>query len=268
MPILSTSTGPLHYEVFDATAPWVDDPGTIVFQHGIGAHPGIWSEWLPALIDRFRIVRFDMRGSGRSHIPPKGFPWTLDLLTEDLLAVADATGTRRMHVVGESMGGTIALNAALAHPDRVESLTVSNGADVGSPIRRVQAWARQMDEGGVKAWSDGMMADRFHPGAVDGPKRDWYARQQAAWTRDAILDALQVLRDTNLRSRLPEVKCPVLLMHGDGSPFIPVSVMAEMHAALPDSRLQVFAHARHGLPFSHARECAAALRAFLDAVAS
>lgn len=264
MPTLTTPTGSLHYEIIDATAPWFESPETVLFQHGIGAHPGIWSEWLPALIDRYRIVRFDMRGSGRSEVPSKGFAWTLEGLSADLLAVADATNTRRMHVVGESMGGTIALHVALTHPERVASLTISNGADVGSPIRRVQEWARQMDEGGVKAWSDGMMADRFHPGAIEGVKRDWYSRQQSSWQRDVILDALQVLRDTNLRPRLPDVRCPVLLMHGDASPFIPVGVMAEMHAALSDSRLQVFAHARHGLPFSHARECAAALRAFLD----
>ncbi len=265
MPFATTPSGDLHYDVIDAVAPWFERPETIVFQHGIGAHSGIWSEWLPALIDRYRVVRFDMRGSGRSVIPASDFPWTLDLLTDDLLAVADAAGAGRMHVVGESMGGTIALNLALRNPSRVASLTISNGADVGSPIQRVQAWAEQLDQRGSQAWSDQMMADRFHPGAIDGAKRDWYSTQQATWTRDSILNALGVLRDTNLRPRLAEVQCPVQLMHGDSSPFIPVNVMSDMHLALPDSRLEIFAHARHGLPFSHARECAAVLRAFLDA---
>jgi len=265
MPFATTPTGPLHYDVIDAVAPWFETPETIVFQHGIGAHSGIWSEWLPALIDRYRVVRFDMRGSGRSVIPPQDFPWTLDLLTDDLLAVADAAGAGRIHVVGESMGGTIALNLALRNPERVATLTISNGADVGSPIQRVQTWADQLDTVGSTAWSDQMMSDRFHPGAIDGAKRDWYASQQATWTRDTILNALGVLRDTDLRPRLAEVRCPVQLMHGDSSPFIPVNVMADMHLALPDSRLQIFAHARHGLPFSHARECAGVLRGFLDA---
>jgi len=264
MPFADSPAGPLHFEVFDAVAPWHAPGETVLFQHGIGAHPGIWSEWLPALVDRYRVVRFDMRGSGRSHVPPPGFAWSLDMLAADVLAVADASGTARFHVVGESMGGTIALKVALDHPERVASLTVSNGADVGSPIRRVQEWERQMDEGGVAAWSAGMMTDRFHPDALDDAKRAWFAHQQSAWTRHAILDVLQVLRDTNLRARLTDVACPVLLLHGDGSPFIPAGVMAEMHAALPDSRLQIFAHAKHGLPFSHARECSAALRAFLD----
>jgi pimeloyl-ACP methyl ester carboxylesterase len=56
----------------------------------------------------------------------------------------------------------------------------------------------------------------------------------------------------------------VLLLHGDSSPFIPVSVMADLKSRLPDARLQVFAHARHGLPFSHAKECARVLRGFLE----
>jgi pimeloyl-ACP methyl ester carboxylesterase len=56
---------------------------------------------------------------------------------------------------------------------------------------------------------------------------------------------------------------PVLLLHPDASPFIPLALMAELNAALPDSRLRVFAHTRHGLPFSHAQECAAEYARFL-----
>jgi pimeloyl-ACP methyl ester carboxylesterase len=68
-----------------------------------------------------------------------------------------------------------------------------------------------------------------------------------------------------VRAQLPSLEVPVLLLHGDSSPFIPVNVMVDMHQAIRNSRLQVFQRARHGLPFSHARECAQALRRFLDA---
>ena len=93
---------------------------------------------------------------------------------------------------------------------------------------------------------------------------DWYARQQEAWTRDSILGALGVLVGTDLRAELPSLELPVLLLHGDSSPFIPVQVMVDMHHAIRDSRLKVFPRARHGLPFSHANECATSLRTFLD----
>jgi len=180
-----------------------------------------------------------------------------------LLAVADAVGAERLHLVGESIGGTIVLKCAIENPNRVATLTISNGADFGGPLQRVHEWKKQIDERGIKAWSDQFMRDRFYEGAIDEDKRAWFARQQEAWTRDSILNALAVLVGTNLRPQLASVQCPVLLMHGDASPFIPVNVMVDMHHRLPNSRLQVFAHARHGLPFSHARQCAETLREFL-----
>lgn len=267
MPYAQTSEGKIHYELVEHTAPWVWEPETVVFHHGIGASAGIWARWLPWLIERYRIVVFDMRGYGRSHIPPSGGKWTLERFVEDLLAVLRAVGVGRAHIVGESIGGTIALCAALRHSGAVRTLTISNGADRGAPLQKVHEWQRQLDEQGVKAWSDQFMRDRFYEDALSETEYAWYARQQEAWTRDAILGALGVLVGTDLRPELPRLALPVLLLHGDSSPFIPVAAMADMHRALPDARLQVFAHAKHGLPFSHAAECGRALRAFLDAQA-
>jgi pimeloyl-ACP methyl ester carboxylesterase len=264
MPYVTSQGDKLHYETVDLVAPWQAARETIVFHHGIGADPGIWTDWMPHLLDRYRMVRFDMRGYGRSHIPARDFAWSLDLLARDLLAVADAAEAGRMHLVGESIGGTIALYFAINHPNRVATLTVSNGGHVGASLQRVQTWQQMIDTHGIEAWSDRFMRDRFFDGALSPAQYDWFARQQAQWPRDSILNALGVLIGTDLRARLPEVHCPVLLLHGDSSPFIPVDVMVDMHKCLPDSRLQVFAHARHGLPFSHAGACARVLREFLD----
>lgn len=264
MPFAETTTGRLHFETFDAAAPWSGPAETVLFHHGIGASAGIWAGWLPSLLDRYRAVTFEMRGYGRSHVPPPGFAWSLGLLVDDLFAVADAAGAERFHLVGESIGGTVALAAALARPDRIATLTVSNGAHLGASIQRVEAWRRLLDAGGSKAWSDAFMRDRFHPGALSAEQAAWFERQQEAWTRDAILDALAVLIGTDLTPRLAEVACPVLLLHPDGSPYIPVPVMAELHRLLPGAELNVIGRSRHGLPFSHATRCATLLRTFLD----
>jgi len=66
--------GSLHFEVIDATAPWAGEAPLIVFHHGIGATAEVWAEWLPALLDRYRVARFDMLGFGRSGVPGPGFP--------------------------------------------------------------------------------------------------------------------------------------------------------------------------------------------------
>ncbi len=268
MPYAQTGAGRIHYEVTDLVAPWEDRRDTIVFHHGIGADPGIWAQWLPLLAERYRLVTFDMRGYRRSHVRPADFRWSLDLLADDVIAVADAAGAGRFHLVGESIGGTIALHCALRDGARVQSLTVSNGAHLGASIQRAEAWRRTIDEEGIATWSQQFLHDRFAAGAVDAARLAWFDRVQQAWPRDSILDALSVLFGTDMRPQVQDVACPVLLMHGDSSPYIPVSVMADLHERLPDSRLQVFAGARHGLPFSHAAQCARMLRDFLDPQAS
>lgn len=245
---------------------WIERPQTILFHHGIGADPDIWNGWFARLIDRYRIVRFDMRGYGRSVIPPEDFAWSVEVMTGDVLAVADAAGIGRANLVGESIGGTMMLNFALAHPERTASLTVSNGAHLGASIEGVNAWLKQLDVGGVKGWSDQFMRDRFFPGAISAEQWAWYAKRQETWPRHTILNAIRVLVGADLRPKLGALRCPTLLLHPDSSPFIPVEVTLDLHRRLPGSWLQVFAQTKHGLPFSHADQCAAVLRKFLDEV--
>lgn len=265
MPYADTGRGSLYYEIADIVAPWERPADTIVFHHGIGADPGIWADWLPVLAGRYRLVCFEMRGYGQSHIPASDFTWSLDMLADDVLAVADAAGAERFHLVGESIGGTIGLLCAIRYPGRIATLTVSNGAHLGASIKRAELWQRTIDERGIKAWSEQFMDDRFYPNAIDATRYAWFARQQERWGRDSILNALSVLIGADMRAQLGDIACPVLLLHGDSSPFIPVAVMADLHALLPQSRLKVFPRARHGLPFSHGRECAETLRGFLEA---
>ncbi|MEI6203115.1 MAG: alpha/beta hydrolase [Enhydrobacter sp.] len=264
MPLAQTRHGALHYETLDHTLPWLTPGLPILFHHGIGSSGALWRGWTPTLVDRYPLTSFDMRGCGRSHIPGPDFKWSLELMVEDMFAVAEAAGLERFHLVGESIGGTVALAATLARPERIATLTVSNGAHLGATLGRVHAWKKQLDEGGAKGWSRDFMPDRFHTGAVDPQRWSWFEEQQAEWLRDSILNALGVLVGADLTPRLSEIKCPVLLLHPDGSPFIPVPVMAELHRLLPTSHLNVVGFARHGLPFSHARECSTMLRSFLD----
>lgn len=268
MPLVRARHGDLHFETIDHVAPWNAEAAPILFHHGIGASAGVWTEWEHGLADRHRLIKFDMRGYGRSHVPPGDFAWSLDLLVDDVFAVADAAGARRFHLVGESIGGTIALAAALARPERIATVTVSNGAHLGASIQRVEIWRRQLDDEGIKAWSDIFMRDRFHDDALTPERRAWFAGQQEKWTRDSILNALGVLIGADLTPRLGEIACPALLLHPDGSPFIPAPIMAELHRLLPNAELNIFGHARHGLPFSHGSQCASALREFLERRAS
>jgi pimeloyl-ACP methyl ester carboxylesterase len=90
MPLAQTRHGALHYETLDHTVAWQSPGLPVLFHHGIGSSAALWRGWTPALIDRYPLASFDMRGCGRSHIPGAGFEWSLDRMVEDLFAVADA----------------------------------------------------------------------------------------------------------------------------------------------------------------------------------
>ena len=254
----------LDYTLTALTPPWLPDVETVVFHHGLGACQDVWMEWLPSLIDRYRVLRFDMRGHGRSSRQSPDFRLDMERLTDDLFAVMDAAGVQRAHLVGESIGGTVVLNATLRAPERVAKLVVSNGSHLGASIQSVHDWTGVIDERGMAGWSAQMMRGRFFDGAIPAASWRWYEEQQARVCPDAILQGLDALVATDLASRLGEIKSPVLLMHPDSSPFIPVSVMADFKDRLPDGRLHVIGHAKHGMPFSHAKTCAGLLRGFLD----
>ncbi len=107
-------------------------------------------------------------------------------------------GSQRFHLVGESIGGTIGLAATLARPERIATLTVSNGGHLGASIQRVNEWRRQLDELGVKGWSDIFMRGRFHDDALS-PER-WRLVRRAAGSLDAGFDPQRARRAGRHRS--------------------------------------------------------------------
>ncbi len=256
--------GALYYEIIDATPPWAAETPLIVFHHGVGATADIWAEWLPALMDRYRIGRFDTLGFGRSSVPGPGFAWSLDGLADDTLAVARAAGADRFHLVGESLGGTVALHLASRNPEAVRSVTVSNASHRGGSIQRAREWRAFIGARGMAAWGEMMTPLRLDRARVPESKYRWFERAQAQAAADSVLDLADLLIGTDLTAALGAIRAPALLLAPGQSPFVPLAVMQDMHARIPGSELQVFPGARHGLPCSHGEECGRALRAFLD----
>ncbi len=105
----AVADGILAWDVVDLTPPWLAAPTTVILHHGLGTSADMWSEWLPRLAVRHRVVRFDMRGCGRPSPLKHAATLGLELFRDDVLAVADAAGAQRFHLIGESFGGTVAL---------------------------------------------------------------------------------------------------------------------------------------------------------------
>src|SRR6185503_14361118 len=86
MTFAQTPHGDLYYEAIDHTAPWQARGLPVLFHHGIGSSSALWRGWTPALVDRHPLIAFDMRGCGRSSVPPADFPWSLDAMVDDLFS--------------------------------------------------------------------------------------------------------------------------------------------------------------------------------------
>lgn len=247
----------------DIRPPWARTACPVVFNHGIGTNRDLWAGWVPALAGRHIVARFDLRGYGQSPLPPVDHRWALEELIADLLDVASLSGPGPYHLVGESLGGTVVLATAARHPEKVASATVSNTAFKGAGIQYVMGWRDEFSRRGVEAWSQDMMERRFAPGAIDEAQRAWFASVQQASPAHVTVGYGEMLAATDLTPELPRIKCPLLILMPDRSPFVTARMGVDLLEQVPQSELAMFPGARHGLPFSHAAECSARLALFL-----
>ena len=254
----------LAVSITDLTPPWSRASRPIVFHHGIGTNRDIWAGWLPHLAGTRRCIRFDMRGYGQSDVPPKDHKFTMDEMLADLMDVAALAGPGPVHLVGESLGGTVVLLAAIRHPDKVASATVSNTAFKGAGIQHVKAWRDEFRKVGVRAWSRTMMERRFVQGVLNEAQRSWFEAEQDKSPEHVTVGLGEMLAAADLSAELPKLKVPLMMLMPDRSPFVPARMATELSELVPHAEIAMFPGVRHGLPFSHATECAQRTASFIE----
>src|ERR1700690_1494199 len=116
MPKAPIKGGELHFEVHGTGRP-------LLLAAGLGGLGSFWNNQIHELATRFSVITFDHRGSGLSTKSPP--PYSIDGMAEDVLALADHLGHRRVLYVGHSTGGTIGQRLAARHSDRVDALVLS-----------------------------------------------------------------------------------------------------------------------------------------------
>jgi 3-oxoadipate enol-lactonase len=253
----------LFYRVDDFTDPW-RTPQTILLLHGNAESGEAWYGWVPHLARQYRLVRPDMRGFGRSTPMPADFSWTLDILIDDFLRLADHLGVDRFHLVGAKIGGTIARAFAARRGERVQTLTV---AGTPPPLRegaaeRAPELAEAFRREGVEPWArrtmKGRLGGEFPPEGVE-----WWISFMARTAVSTQIGFMGTIACADIRADIPKIRCPTLVITTEHSGLASVEETRTWQRQIAGSELLVLPGDSYHVAASHAERCAAATRAFI-----
>lgn len=209
------------------------------------------------------VIRYDHRDTGRSQTDPPGAPsYDGDDLALDPVRVLDALGIGRAHLVGVSMGGGIAQQVAIEHPDRVASLTVmasspltSGGPGLPGPAPAVRAafdspppdpdWG---DPGAVVRYLADAERTFAGPGYDEAATLATARRVVERSIDPAAASNHYALSGDPMRGTLADVDVPTLVLHGEADPMFPPEHGAALAAAVRGARLVLLSGVGHQYP--------------------
>lgn len=243
--------------------PWV------VLISGVGHDRNSWEPLLPALRRVARIVLVDNHGVGQS--APLRSQITVGDLTDDIVSVLDDAGIRSVHVVGVSLGGMIAQELAIEHPERVDRLVLASttpGRAQGYPFPLGNAmilWRRILQPGraGRQRGIRYALSPTTREGKPDLVER--LTREEVipeADPRSQMLQAVAGTRYSN-RGRDRSITAPTLVLHGTDDNVVDPRNAEVLAHNIPDARLLWVPEAGHLIFWERPRFCARELVRFL-----
>jgi 3-oxoadipate enol-lactonase len=251
MPFVDCDGYRLHYQIHG-------HPGLppLLLIMGMGMPASAWIGLPARLASKFRVIVFDNRGTGRSTMGRGSF--RIRRLADDAVRVLDAAGVGRADVFGISMGGMIAQELVLRHPQRVRGLVL--GATFSSHRRShkpqlsvaVDLFLAILMRRRLKPKARLLVSDQFLE-AFPSAFATWFAHTTPARARTIRKQMVAVVRhDTD--SRLRSIRAPTLVLSGDRDRLVPVENSRRLAQAIPGARLVEFPGAGHAFPFEREEE--------------
>jgi 3-oxoadipate enol-lactonase len=228
---------------------FIEEPGgkgeTLILVHGLGGSVNTWHPQAQVLKSDFRLLCYDLAGSGRSPVTEE---ITIETHVEDLLNVIGYSGVKRVHLAGHSMGTIVCQHLAAKNPDRVASMMLA-----GALSEPPEAGRAALRDRAVKARSEGMrgIADAVcaagtsadtkvnQPSAVAFVRESLMAQNPEGYARNCEALANAVSAD------LSAIRCPVLLITGDEDRSGPVPMACALQSGIDGAELQILPGCGH-----------------------
>ena len=239
----------------------------MILLHGLGVNGSSWQLQIPALVEAdFRVVAPDTRGFGLSTYP--GGKTTIQTMAEDLVELMDSLRIEKPDVVGISMGGTIALQFAIDHPELIRKLVLVNTFAHLRPYS-LSAWFYfavrlvLIQILGLRAQAQAV-SKRLFPRPDQEELRQLLVFQIMQADPNGYRAAMLALWSFNVTNRLKSIATPTLVITGDSDTTVPMGVQQQLAERIPNAQQVFIRQAGHAVTVEKPTEFNQALMLFLN----
>ncbi|HKF81118.1 MAG TPA: 3-oxoadipate enol-lactonase [Thermoleophilaceae bacterium] len=221
------------------------DAPPLVLSNSLGTSFEMWEEQLRALAGRFRVLRYDQRGHGRSPAPPG--PYTVADLAGDVLELLDRLNLERVSFCGTSLGGMSGMWMAINAPQRVDRLALCCTSAHLGPREMWAERAATVRAEGMEAIADAQLERWFTPEfresgseAVERTRRGLLAASPEGYA-----SCCEAVAELDLRAQLGSIRTPTLVIAADDDPATPPEHGRQVADSIDGARSVLVERARH-----------------------
>jgi 3-oxoadipate enol-lactonase len=243
-----------------------DEP-VVMLSHSLACSMVMWQPQMKILESHFRVLRYDLRGHGKSEASEGAY--TLEQLASDVIGLLDALELDRVHFVGLSIGGMIGQCLALNYAHRLKTLTLCDTAAIipeeSKPLFE-ERMSRAKDQG-MDALVEDTLGRWFTQPYLKqkSPEVEQIRNQILATPVTGFIGCSEAILGLNYIERLSQIKLPTLIIVGEDDPGTPVAASEAIHQRIQNSKLVVVPSAAHLCNIEQADAFNDALLPFLKA---
>lgn len=231
------------------------DGPAVVFLHGLGSSAADWKGQVSAFAPRYRVITLDLPAHGRTARAgwPRRGRLSVEAMASAVTELLSRLGEAPAHVVGLSLGGCVALALAVAAPARVRSLTLVNTFARIRPAGWRGAY-RMLERVALLAVAPmpiiaARVAQSLFPGPAQADLRAAAVASLARNDKRAYVAAMRAVARFDVRRGLAQVRCPTLVVAGEGDTTVPRAAAEFLRHRIANARLLVVPESGHATPY-------------------